>query len=238
MRTALAPMAERCGVDYAESAVAVPATESQLAFEALRSCAPLLIAFAYEDAWPSDDRTARKVGKRGASMVRQSFSDDPGRDAISWITRRYGHVLADMRRRAVPEHPERTGAYGETAEADEWLAGLVSRAWPVVGHDAALSFARDRHESRSYDIDNPDAMVDLRAHAARVAATVEMLSIATWPAADEIIPVLTPWIYMFDLRFAKALLIDWRHVGNHWANLIQPERRSYADVAEERETRE
>lgn len=235
MRVALSPMAARCGVDYDESASVPPESESATAFEALRACSSLLMAFAYEDAWPGGDRKARKSGKRGAALVRGSFSTDSGRDAISWITQQYGLVLAAMRRRAAQESPERAEPMQATAEVDEWLAGLVEKAWPVEGHDDELGFARQHNQSRSYDIDNPDAMVDLHAHADRVRATVEMLSVAMGPAAEEIIPALTPWTYMFDITFAQALALDWRHVGEHWANLIQPERRSYIDVAGDRE---
>ena len=119
-----------------------------------------------------------------------------------------------------------------TAEVDEWLAGLVSERYPV-DQAAALDLARKHNEARFYEVDNPEARVDLQAHAARSDATVEMLAIAAWPNAEQVMSALTPWTYMYDLGFHDALARDWKHVNRHWVNLLQPERRSYMEIASE-----
>src|SRR3954449_5905099 len=93
-RAVLVPIGDRHGIDYDTSAFTAPSTPSDLGFEAVRCCTGLVMAFAYEDAWPAGDRAMRKLGRTAAALVRDSFHDAPGRDAVTWAASRFGQVVA------------------------------------------------------------------------------------------------------------------------------------------------
>jgi hypothetical protein len=208
-----------------------PTTEQALTLEALRCCSDLLVAFAYEDAWPASIRSERKLGRKATALIEHAFGDDRGRDAISWAAQRYGNAMAESRRRVAGDEPSRADALEATVATDEWLAGLVKPAWPVRADHEALAFARRCSQTRSYDPDAPDAPLDLHACADRAEATIEILCLAVWPSASDLEDVYVRWSYSFDLEFDAAILADWEHVSHFWANLINPDlRRPYGDI--------
>jgi hypothetical protein len=231
-RAALTPIAVRHGIDYDESGFTAPASQEELGFEALRCCSGLVMAFAYDDAWPADDRTLRKLAKQAAGLVRDSFHDDAGRDAIAWAARRYGEVMAELRRAAAEEDPEQADAYRTTADADEHLGGLAARLWPVDADHPAIDFARavcaHRPPRASRNADTLEGM----GPALRTAATVEALSLATWPSTPDLEAAIMRWTYVLDLQFAAGVLADWQLTGSYWANLIGPDPMPYTDMVD------
>jgi hypothetical protein len=158
-RAVLTPIGERHGIDYDTSTFAAPSSPEELGFEAVRCCTGLVMAFAYEDAWPDEDRALRKLGRKAAALVRDSVHDTPGRDAVTWAASRFGRVMADLRRRAAQAGRDDADAYRATADADERLAGLVAGLWPVDEQHPAIAYARELRPG--YEIDNPDALIDL-----------------------------------------------------------------------------
>jgi hypothetical protein len=227
-RVVLTPIGERHGIDYDTSTFAAPSRPEELGFEAVRCCTGLVMAFAYEDAWPTDDRAVRKLGRKAAALVRDSVHDTPGRDAVTWAACRFGRVMADLRRRAAQADRDDADAYRDTADADERLAGLAASLWPVDEQHPAIAYARELRPG--YEIDSPDALIDLHAYASHTAATVEALSLATWPSTPELESAITCWTYNLDLRFAGAVQSDWTLAASYWGNLIGPDPIPYADM--------
>jgi hypothetical protein len=66
----------------------------------------------------------------------------------------------------------------------------------------------------------------------RTAATVEALSLATWPSTPDLEAAIIRWTYALDLQFAAAVLADWQLAGSYWANLIGPDPRPYTDMVD------
>lgn len=231
-RAALTPIADRLGFDYDVSAVTAPASYESLALEAMRCCADLLIAFTYEDAWPREGLKQRRAAKRAARLIQDAVLQPRGRDAISWIAQRYGQGMADVHHRAANKDPARAEDLRATAEMDLWLSGVVAAEWPLQGHDAALAYAEEcAGFSPVEDLDNPEAIVDLRGQACRTGATVEAICIASWPDAETLDPVFMQW-WLGDLEHWAVLASDWTHVAPYWANLLREERRPWAEVAD------
>jgi hypothetical protein len=229
-RAVLTPIGDRHGIDYDSAMFTAPSRPEDLGFEAIRCCTGLVVAFAYEDAWPTDDRATRRLGKKAAALVRDSFHDTPGRDAVAWAACGFGRVMADLRRRAAERGGDDANAYRATAEADERLARLAACIRPVDEQHPAIAYARKLHGSRGYDIDNADARIDLHACASRTAATVEALSLATWPSTPELEPAITRWTYNLHVEFAAAVQSDWSLAASYWGNLIGPDPIPYADM--------
>lgn len=142
-RAALTPIAARHGIDYDESAFTAPASDAELGFEALRCCTGLVMAFAYEDAWPDDNRALRKLASTAASIVRDSFHDRAGRDAITWAAVQYGRVMAEPRRASLGARPVplARGPAGPllVRSPARRFAGRVSQAAPVIRASHAAS---------------------------------------------------------------------------------------------------
>ena len=225
-RIALSPIAQGLGFDYDRSIFRPPDSKSALGFEALRCCSGLLVAFTYPDAWPRGGRGERRLGKRAAALTRDAFRDDRGRDAISWATQRYGRVMAAIHRAAHNDFNVAASAEA-TADADEWLAGLVDDVWPVNNYHDALAFAQ--HCCAQRRSCPPDASMERWSADARLTATVEMLCIATWPDAGVLEGAFVTWSYGLDITFDSGVLSDWLHVANFWGNLIDPARRQSHD---------
>lgn len=231
-RSALTPIAERHGIDYDESGFTAPASHEDLGFEALRCCSGLVMAFAYDDAWPTDDRALRKLAKRAAGLVCDSFHDDAGRDAITLAAGRYGEVMAELRRAAADEEPEQADADRATADADERLGGLAARLWPVDSDHPAIAYARAACARSPLRASKNADTVEGMGPALRTAATVETLSLATWPSTPDLEAAIIRWTYGLDLQFAAGVLADWQLTGSYWANLVGPDPVSYTDMAD------
>jgi hypothetical protein len=231
-RAALSPIAVRHGIDYDESGFSAPASDEELGFEAPRCCSGLVMAFAYEDAWPADDRTLRKLAKQAAGLVRDSFHDDAGRDAIAWSASRYGDVMAELRRATADEDAEQADAYRTTADADEHLGCLAARLWPVDADHPAIDFARGACARRPPRASRSADTLEGMAPALRTAATVEALSLANVRPTDDRGLQIRGRRPCLDLEFAAGVLADRQLAGSYWANLIGPDPIPYTDMVD------
>ena len=102
-RQALTPIGEAMGLDYYDAALAAPVTPEARAFEAMRACSSLLMAWTFNEDWLAEDRRGRRRAKANARRVRDSFSDATGRAALCYATVDYGAVMAETRRSAAQE---------------------------------------------------------------------------------------------------------------------------------------
>lgn len=231
-RHALTPMGEPLGLDYSYAAATRPTTEDEVAFEALRVGAALLVAFCDPPSWGEfNDRKTRKLARRGAADLFSKFSGAQGQAAISWLTQSYGAVLAAQRRAAAAEETgEKAANLEATAETDDWLSAIVGERWPVDS-EGAIKFADEVWWMPEGTSDPEPWVVSM---SARLSASIEAISVALWPDCRKLQPVFFEWtgVGLESAQQMRGISSDWRHVAPQWANLLQPERRSYIELME------
>lgn len=226
---ALSPVAKAVGLDYFESFFEPPETDEELAFQAMRCGAELMVAFADPDGWIVEGRPLRRLARRGANRLQRALAEDSGRDAISWVTQSYGRVMASARRNSMAEAgPEKQASLAATADMDEWLAELAGALRPVDPGHPAIGYA--------FEVGGPLPAADpepaVKDANDRLVCAIQAICLATWPRAEELAPVFLDWATSYEgLTMRRVVNSDWLHVAAQWTNLLDPSRRrSYREV--------
>lgn len=225
-------MGEPFGLDYGQAAATRPTTEDEIAFEALRVGAALLVAFCDPPSWGEfRDRRNRKLAQRGAKDLFSKFPGKQGQSAISWMTQSYGAVLAAQRRAAATEEGgEKAESLEATAEVDDWLSAIVAQRWPVDSGEP-IAFADEVWWLPEGPGDPERWVVNAKA---RLSANIEAITVALWPDSPKLLPVFAEWagVSAEALQQMRGVTSDWQHVAPQWGNLLQPDRLSYIELME------
>jgi hypothetical protein len=228
---ALEPMFDRLGVDYTTSMFTPPATEEALTAEVYRCGLNLVMTFTYSDGWgvTQGDRRIRRQARKAAKVVRAGLHEDYGRDAISHMAQGFARETAALWRRVVTD----AGARAElvrNAERSEGLGELAGDYWPVRDEFEVLPSMANTAEHRFFKLDNPDAMIDVRATAGRTQAACEAAALALGWRFEEFDSLVIRPVMALNLELGLMILTDWNLELEQWRNLLSDEPVEYAAV--------
>jgi len=232
MRRILEPMAVQIGADYDDANIEPPGSDTQLVMVALLCGKELLYGFTYPDEWPSwglgsvDKRGARRAAKH----LTQTLEQPAGRDAIALAAAGIGTALAALWGSAAQaaKHEDTATELRNRAIASEGLTALVSAAWPVSGYEHALGAVRRADEGRTFDIENPDAMIDLKDYARRARVTAEALAVAMSDRFDDFEDAITGPVWHLNVAASVLGSTQWVHVSALWVNLLRADPLPYS----------
>jgi hypothetical protein len=228
-------MAASLGIDYAESFYAPPSSDEARVFNAYRCGHSLLMSFTYLDGWANatrEKRTARKAAK----AFRAALLTTPGQNAVSHMTQGYAHEMADFWRRSASQSQDASEAMGleESAVRSDALGVLAAQRWPLTDPFGALDRISLYESQRTVDVDNPDAMIDLRSYFGRARVACGAVALALGPDVEPYTGLLYMPVAFLDLEFATGLQSDWVFQLEIWANLLRDEPRPYAEFMQSR----
>jgi len=238
-RRVLEPVAEELGVDYDNSYLTPPTTDAELVMNALRCGEQLIVDFASAEGWPVDDLgrgISKDQARKAAKCVEQALLRKEGRDALSVMAQGYGRALAAGWRAAAntDEYRDASDRLKTSAARSERLATLVASTWPARGYEAVLAEVARADAHRMFDVDNPNALVDLSDYAWRARAIADALAVAMSARFEEFkAAILGP---VFELHVGYNLLTSgsWTFIARQWGNLLEPHPLSRSDVAQKR----
>jgi hypothetical protein len=230
MRRALEPMALSLGVEYEESFFGPPVTDQARVFDAYRCGLSLVMAFTYPDGW-ANASSEKRLARKAAKALRAALLTPSGQDAISHMTQGYAHEMADFWRRAESGSDDPTEAAGlqESAARSDALGVLAGQCWPVNDPFGALDHIALAESHRTVDVDNPDAMIDLRSYFGRARVACGAAALALGADVATYSGLLYMPVAFLDLMFATGLQSDWEFQLEIWANLLRDHRRPYAE---------
>jgi hypothetical protein len=234
-RRILEPVAIDLGVDYNGAHFTPPTTDAERAFAGLRCGEQFLHGFTNADEWPVDDfggGITKRQARKAAAYLEKALERDEGRDALSMMTRGYGHEMATAWRLAAQqdEDRERAARLETSAAASEQLAELVGQHRPVRGYELALERVAKAERRRSYDPDNPDALIDLHSYGRRMRVIADALAVAFSARFDDFAEAILGPVYSYHVQHDILVLSDWNHVATFWSNLLASEPLSHSDV--------
>jgi hypothetical protein len=147
------------------------------------------------------------------------------------MTQGYAHEMAELWRRAAESGEEGLDPQQlrESAARSDALGKLAGERWPVNDPSGALALVALCERQRIADIDNPDAMVDLRAYFGRARVAFGAAAIALGPDLEEFQTFIYAPIAFLDLEVATGLQHDWVYQGEIWQNLLSDEPRPYIE---------
>ncbi len=194
IRAALTPMAGRLGVDYDESFVTPPRTESAVALDVFRSACNLFVVLAEPDGWIG---ASRKDARRVAKQVRAGLSEAGARDGVSFMAQNHCWATAEfwLRAAAKPENAEVAEQLRLSADEMGALAELAAKSWPVSDELGVLEEIDHAWRNPVYDRDNPEAMIDLRWYGDRVRATCGAAALTLGKHFANVSPIVVRPIY-------------------------------------------
>jgi hypothetical protein len=143
----------------------------------------------------------------------------------------FGRVTAGTWRRAASTVEEASDAYTliANAERSEALADLAGSYWPVRDRYGVLTEIARAEEHRFFDLDNPDAMFDLRTAAETIRATCEAVGLALGAGFERFSYLLIEPVMAGNLEMDQFLGILWNHQLHGWVNLLRDEPGPYYD---------
>jgi hypothetical protein len=236
-RRVLDPVAHELGLDYDDTFYKPPESDAEVAMAALRCGEGLLHSFTYADEWPSDgfmDGLSKRDARKAARYMTRILPTDSGRDAISVMAQQFGLAMAATWRDAAnaTEDDEDADRLRSQATLSEGLAGLVNTVWPIEGYETVLT-AVGESKPIAYDVDNPDALMDLRLYFRRMTGYAAALGVAMCERFDDFErAILTP-IWAFSVPYAMATTASWTYELKFWANLLREPSLSHSAMIEQ-----
>jgi hypothetical protein len=230
----LEPMASKLGLNYYLSALDPPSSDTELAFEALRCGEQLLHAFTYPGEWPTEgfmNGLSGREARKAAKYLIRVLTSDSGRDAVSVMAEQYGQVMAATWRDAADEAEDDQSADRLRLQAtlSHRLASLAATVWPVDGYQAVRQSAAEA-KPISYEIGNPDALVNLALDARRMRAYADALAVAMWNRFDDFERAILLPVWDFSPPYAMVTTASWAFVGKFWTNLLRDSPLSTSEV--------
>jgi hypothetical protein len=224
----LKPIAEHLGLDAWLAIVEAPTSHEAKALDAFRIGQSLLMTFTRPDGWPAiEPREARAAAQR----VRRAINADEGRSAVSCMTQGYAREMAAFwRRSAVTTDPAEAEQLLESAARSEKLSELAERFWPVSDPYGALATIARAENDRFVNVDNTDAMIDLRTYFGRARASCCAAAIALGADHERFQTLTYSPVWALDLEFAAGLQADWLFQAKAWANLLTDSPRPYVEI--------
>lgn len=233
MRRGLEPMARRLGLDVDRAFVSAPTTPEARVLDAFRCGQSLLMTFTYPEGWPTADghegRSPKKA-RQASKLMSKSLITERGANAVSHMTQGYAHEVAEFWRRAADKGDATLDGEQLCASAarSDALGELAARHWPVDDPFGAMDLIALSERQRVVDVDNPDAMIDLRAYFARARVACGAAALALGPELQRYEAFYAPVAFL-DLEFATGLQHDWTFEGEIWRNLLTDEPRPYME---------
>jgi hypothetical protein len=227
-------MAQRLGLSYDDTFLKPPETDIERVMGALHCGEILLHGFTRADEWPSERGMGLGLSKRdarkAAKYLRRVLPSASGRDAVSLMAQRFGHAMAGTWREGAddPEHIASAESLTMTALASDGLARLVGLTWPVQGYEAARTKVAETKPD--FDVDNPDALVNLRDYHRRSTAIAESLSVAMSERFDDFAWAILLPVMVLNLTYDVATSSSWVYAMNFWTNLLREQSVSHAEV--------
>jgi hypothetical protein len=227
-------MADRIGADYDHASTNAPDSDTQRVMVALLCSKELLYSFTYWDQWPSwglgsvDKREARHAAK----YLAQTLEQPTGRDAIAHGAAGIGTALAAFWQDTAKNVPHEVTAAElcERAASSEALSTLVSTAWPLAGYEPVLDAVRQAQGGRMFDVEKPDAMIDLKDYARHVRVTAESRAVAMSERFDHFETAITGPVRHLNVAAGALASGQWAHVGTLWGNLLRADPLPYLDA--------
>jgi hypothetical protein len=219
-------MAERLGLDPTQAMFTPPTTPEAKVLDAYRIGQHLLMGYAVVEPWVSLGAEP-KLARQAATLIDEAAITDRGRSAISYMTEGYGHELADAGRRAMDDADDPALLQ---ARRSDGLADLAAKHWPVADPGGALEFVANAQASRSVDLDNPDAMVDLRLSFGQARVTCGAVALALGPDMERFSNELFSAAAALRYEFDAGVKADWAFHAASWGNLLLDEPLPYALV--------
>jgi hypothetical protein len=172
--------------------------------------------------------------RKAAKCVEKALRRTEGRDAISVMAQGFGRATAENWGAAAStdKYREVADRLNTNAAASEKLADLVASTWPATGYEAVLAKVAHAEGHRMFEVDNPDAMVDLARYARVARATADALAVAMSARFDEFEDAILGPVRGFHIGHDMQMGVSWRSASKHWANLLAPSPLSWADVAQ------
>ncbi len=231
MRAALEPMARHLSVDYDDSYSASPTTNEERVLYALRCGLSLVIDYAYPDQWEmlSDGELSKRACRKAARYVQEALQRPEGQEGIGWAAQGYGRAMAKFWRRAADPMTRTGNAVLEetrpglliSASYSESLAELIGQDFSVEDPHEVLKEMASAEAHRSYDPENPDAMMDLRDYAARFGVTMQALALTMGPEFPSFEEMITAPVVRLNPFLDVSTHANWAIVGEYWVNLWQ-----------------
>jgi hypothetical protein len=236
-RRILEPVARELGVDYDRSYMTAPRSDAELVMNAMFCGSDLLEPFASVESWPVDDfgrGTSKPEAQSAADHLKEALRRGEGRDATSVMAQGYGRALAATWRSSAPmdEHRDVADQLRESALASDGLAELVAATWPARGYEAVLERVAQADAQRMFEIDNPDAMADLRAYARQTRAIAEALAVAMSARFDEFADAILGPVYQVHPGYMIVQQTRWTAKASSWSNLLRAEPVSQREVGQ------
>jgi hypothetical protein len=237
-RQTLTPLCERFGLGYDESALFEPRTTEALIVNALRCGWELIDEFTTPDPWihcdPYED-LPEKFAKGAAKHMRAAFLTDEGREAISCAAQGFARTTADLWfHTAMPRDvndPSGSTLLGNAKRAEE-LAELVAQALPVQDPHGVLPRIAHAAEVRMFDVDNPDALINLRDYAARAKTTSDALALAAGDKYEDFERALIGPVMSLGIAYNAERLVAWALATEQLGNLLRPEPLAWVEVSQ------
>lgn len=242
IRAAIEPMARHLSIDYDASYSAPPTTNEERVLYALRCGLSLIIDYAYPDQWEllSGEALSKRACRKAAKYVQQALQEAEGQEGIGWAAQGYGRAMADFWRRAADPMTRTGNAVLEadrpglliSASYSESLSELIVQDFSVEDPHEVLKEMADAEASRTYDPENPDAMMDLRDYAARTGVIMQALALTMardFPSYEELI---TAPVAMLNPFLDVPAHANWAIVGEYWTNLWKEPVLGYAEMGQ------
>jgi hypothetical protein len=228
-------MCARFRVDYDSSYFAPPVTDAEFVVGALRCADQLVRGYTYAETWPVHDggyAVPKRQARRAAKHLERALEREQGRDALAVMASGYGRATARLWREAADsgEHGANPESLRVSADASDRLAELVERTWPVRGYHVVLERVGGRETRRMFDVDNPDALVNLRDYAYRMRAVADALAVALFDRFDEFEDAISGPVFAFHMKHNLLVLSDWNFATAFWSNLVSPHPVSHGEV--------
>lgn len=228
-------MCARLEVGYDSSYFAPPVSDPEFVVGALRCADQLVRGYTYAETWPVHDggyAIPKRQARTAAKHLQKALDREQGRDALAVMASGYGRATAMFWREAADsgEHDVDPESLRVRADASDRLAELVERAWPVRGYDVVLERVAGREARRMFDVDNPDALVNLRDYAYRMRAVADALAVALFDRFDEFEDAISGPVFAFHMKHNLLVLSDWNFAAAFWSNLVSPQPISHGEV--------
>jgi hypothetical protein len=212
-------MADELGVSRYETMWTQPTTDAEIVMAALRCGQTLLHAFTEARWWPRfPNGLSKREARKAAKYMTRVFPTDSGRDAVSLMAQQFGWVMGATWSDAADavEDREEADSLLKSALLSIGVAKLVETVWPVHGYEAPLT-AVEMSKPVTYEVDNPDALVDLRLYLRRMIAYASALGVAMWERFDEFEQAILTPIWVFDAGYGTVTSASWTYVAGLWA---------------------
>jgi hypothetical protein len=156
---------------------------------------------------------------------------DSGRDAVSVMAQQFGLAMAATWRDASlqAEDPGEANRLRSQALASEGLAGLVNTVWRIDGYGDILR-AISESEPVTYEVDDPNARVDLRGYLRCMTAYADALGVAMSQRFDEFKRAILLPVWEFSPQYAMVTNKSWTFELKFWGNLLTEQSVSHSEM--------